>query len=86
MGDECVYVDSFCYCGCGGGFCGMPYDWQCADPPNTADCPPTVPNDGTPCLSPGLECTYGDVCTPAGALVDCKNGLWLWNTMIACGG
>jgi hypothetical protein len=86
MGDVCVYGDSICECGCGGGFCGMPVDWQCSGPPTTPGCPAVVPNDGTPCSANGLQCTYGNVCMQSSAMVSCKNGLWLWNTMIACGG
>jgi hypothetical protein len=63
-----------------------PIEWQCAGPPTTAGCPPVVPNDGTPCSDEGVMCTYGLICSMSGALVSCKNGLWLWNTMIACGG
>jgi hypothetical protein len=86
MGEGCTYGNSFCYCGCGGGPCGLPFQWQCADPPTTPGCPAIVPNDGTPCSSQGLQCTYGNVCTSAGALVNCINGLWTWDTAIACGG
>jgi hypothetical protein len=82
----CTYGDAICGCGCGGGFCGVPFTWQCTDPPITPGCPATVPNDGTACSAATLECVYGDPCSPAGAIVDCTNGLWKWNTMIVCGG
>jgi hypothetical protein len=83
----CVYGDSLCLCGCGAGvLCTTPFNWFCTAPPTTPGCPEVVPNDGTLCAVPGVQCSYGDVCTPSGAMVSCTNGLWLWNTMIACGG
>ncbi len=87
MGDVCTYGDTICECGCGGGIaCEPPVSWACSGPPTTPGCPAAVPNDGTPCGAAGVECTYGDPCTQSGALVSCTSGLWLWNTMIACGG
>jgi hypothetical protein len=86
----CTYGDVICLCdACAAGPCmAPPTDWQCAGPPTTAGCPSVVPNDGTPCTAEGTQCTYGFVCSQfgAGAEVSCTNGLWLWNTMIACGG
>jgi hypothetical protein len=35
---------------------------------------------------PGAQCTYGNVCSASGAQVDCIDGLWQWNMMIACAG
>jgi hypothetical protein len=87
MGDVCTYGDSICFCGCGGGVaCLPPVDWSCNGPPTTPGCPAVVPNDGTPCNVPGVQCDYGEPCTQTNAVVACSNGLWLWNTMIACAG
>ncbi len=86
MGDECVYGDAICYCGCPGGiFCGSTVTWQCSQPPSPP-CPPVAPNSGAACNSEGTTCTYGDPCTPDGAIVQCTAGFWSWDTMIACGG
>jgi hypothetical protein len=85
MGDLCVYGDSICYCGCGGGpACISPIDWKCADPPTTPGCPAVVPNDGTPCTADGVQCTYGTTCTPSGAQLSCTGGRWFWNLNIPC--
>jgi hypothetical protein len=87
MGDVCTYGDTICICGCGGGIaCEPPVDWECSGPPTTSGCPAAVPNDGTPCAAAGVQCNYGDVCSASGALVECTNGLWRWNTMIECAG
>jgi hypothetical protein len=86
MGDVCTYGDSICFCGCGGGvLCAAPVEWQCNGPPTTPGCPAIAPNDGTACAEDGVQCTYGESCTPTNAVVACTNGLWLWNTMLVCG-
>lgn len=84
-GQGCAYGDNICFCGCAD-LCAMPLHWECSPPPTTPGCPAVVPNDGTSCSAEGVQCNYGDPCTPTGAIVNCTNGLWKWNTMIACGG
>jgi hypothetical protein len=90
-GDEgafCAYGDTVCGCSaCLGGPCMVPpILWQCNGPPTGPGCPAVVPNDGTPCNTPGAECSYGFICTSAGALAICQGGLWLWSSMVACEG
>jgi hypothetical protein len=86
MGDVCTYGDTICACSCGGGACIPPIAWLCTPPPTTSGCPAVVPNDGTPCSVPGVQCTYGNVCSISGAQVTCTSGLWSWDMMIACAG
>ncbi len=86
MGDTCTYGDTICYCGCGGGLCAVPTQWQCSGPPTTPGCPAIVPNDGSPCSSDGTQCTYGTPCTPSGVAVACTGGNWVWDTMVVCAG
>ena len=87
-GDVCVVgAATICQCSScfGGGACmAPPPKWQCSGPPPTSGCPAVVPNDGSACTSEGLECTYGNVCSLSGALTRCKDGMWLWETQIAC--
>jgi hypothetical protein len=85
MGDVCTYGDTICFCDCGGGLCASPVDWLCSSPP-PSPCPPIAPNDGTACAAEGAQCNYGSPCTPSGAVVNCTNGRWVWNLMIACAG
>jgi len=88
QGDVCTYGDTLCLCdSCVEGPCmAGATRWQCAAPPTTTGCPPAVPNDGTACTASGLECSYGYTCSQTGALVDCTDGVWVWNTMVACAG
>jgi hypothetical protein len=83
--DVCTYQDIICICSeCPGGPCMTPPPkWSCAPPP-AAGCPAVAPNDGTACSMNGLSCTYGFPCSQAGAVVDCKNGTWVWDLMIGC--
>jgi len=87
-GDVCVINGStICLCtSCAGPCMQPPPKWLCTPPPMTAGCPELAPNDGTPCGTDGLMCTYGNVCTISGAQVKCENGLWKWNLVIACPG
>ena len=81
----CVIGSEICVCGsCWAGPCSTSPTWGCAQPPTTAGCPATVPNDGTACTQEGLSCNYGLVCAGSGAVVDCKSGRWTWNQTIAC--
>ena len=45
--------------------------------------PPIVPNEGTICGTPGLNCFYPPSCI--GPETVCMNGAWVWE-QIACGG
>lgn len=81
----CEVGNDICVCtACAGGPCMPSPTWSCAKPPTTAGCPATVPNDGTSCTTEGLNCSYGLICAQSGAMVDCKNGRWTWNMLIAC--
>ncbi len=86
-GDHCVTAGStICTCSaCLGGPCmAPPPKWSCNGPPTTKGCPTLVPNDGTSCTQNGVECVYGNPCLGSGADVKCTQGVWTWNTMIAC--
>lgn len=82
-GSVCTFGSDICLCSaCSGGPCMPNAKWSCAKPP--AGCPATAPNDGSTCDQPGADCTYGFPCGSAGAHVKCTNGLWKWDTEIAC--
>lgn len=80
----CVSDALFCVCGpCGGAGCpDAPWFWSCGAPPNTG-CPDILPNDGTACDDPALECHYGVFCAEE-ATAKCTNGAWKWDPMLAC--
>jgi hypothetical protein len=84
-GDVCTYGTTLCVCSqCPTGPCmAPPPKWSCAAAPAGA-CPPSAPNDGTPCDAPGAHCSYGFPCGGSGAVVDCKDGRWTWDPQIAC--
>jgi len=61
---------------------GMPYYWECFQPP-LGGCPPVVPNAGQPCsLPPGNSCNYGFMCGQV--MMGCQNGLWVLEGESAC--
>ena len=83
----CVIGDTLCGCSqCLEGPCmAGPVTWQCAGPPSTPGCPPVIPNDGSPCTSPGVLCSYGYPCGGSGANAACKDGLWRWTGQLCAG-
>lgn len=86
-GAFCTYGDTVCGCGAcllSGPCMAPPLKWQCIGPPTGPGCPAVAPNDGTPCNHPGAQCSYGFVCSGAGAQVECKNGLWYWSPVTSC--
>jgi hypothetical protein len=48
--------------------------WDCVQPPCPLPppCPPTLPQELSPCTGDGQECQYG-----AGTVCDCNSGQWL---------
>jgi hypothetical protein len=86
MNQVCTYADTICLCNaCAAGPCKVPpVTWQCTAPPSTLGCPPVVPNNGTACTTNELQCSYGFPCASSGAVVNCTNGVWVWDQMIAC--
>jgi hypothetical protein len=85
-GDVCTYGDTICLCAQCVGLCTTPpIKWQCSPPPTTPGCPSIAPNEGTPCTSNGLACTYGNPCSQSGAATQCMNDVWAW-VPVACPG
>jgi hypothetical protein len=84
-GDVCTYGNTICICdACTGGLCTSgPIMWLCVLPPATPGCPAVAPNEGAPCTSNGLECTYGKLCSISGVETQCTNGVWTWPP-VAC--
>jgi hypothetical protein len=78
-GAYCSYPSGV-VCGCGGclgGPCSTNKTWHCDAPPANAACPRTLPNLGTACTTPSLDCMYGS-CS-AGDIADrkCEGGVWI---------
>lgn len=78
-GAYCSYP-SGAICGCGGclgGPCSTNKTWHCDAPPANAACPRALPNLGTACTTPSLDCMYGS-CS-AGNIADrkCEGGVWI---------
>lgn len=85
-GETCTVGNSICTCtSCAFGPCmAPPPKWSCAGPPATPGCPPTIPNIGTACATPDLQCIYGNPCVGSGAIAECKSGAWDWAGPVAC--
>lgn len=85
-GEVCVFGSDICVCSsCPGGPCmAPPPKWTCAGPPTTAGCPSIAPNNGTACFQSGLSCTYGFPCGSSGVTAECKDGVWTWDSTVAC--
>lgn len=84
QGSFCVDGTRLCMCPvCGGAGCPPePWSWSCSIAP-AAGCPDFVPNEGTTCTDAALVCEYGIICNEY-ARVQCKNGVWAWDPLLAC--
>lgn len=85
-GDVCVFGAVLCECSDVCVLPGASPHWECFNPPPNPGCPPVVPNDGTTCATEGAHCLYGDICDPTGMVVDCTDGLWIWDTAYLANG
>jgi hypothetical protein len=80
----CVDGTRLCMCPvCGGAGCPPePWSWSCSSAP-AMGCPALVPNEGTACSDPTLDCEYGIMCNEH-ARARCTNGLWIWDEDMPC--
>ena len=80
-GTRCSYADGT-ICNCTscldlGGPCQPvnPPRWRCSPAPANPQCPRKIPNNGTACTQPGLECVYASSC---GIQARCESNRWTW--------
>jgi hypothetical protein len=83
MSDEdltCSYAQGTCICSEGSlPEVGGPY-WNCI--PATSSCPSPRPRLGSACSDEGTQCDYG--ACEGGIAIECKDGVWQQNNMVAC--